>query len=371
MAVNESSTDNAPTGQIHVFHDPASGMRALIAVDDLTLGPALGGCRALPYPTLEHARADALRLARGMTRKAAVARIPHGGGKSVIMLPSGAYDRGALMRAFGDAVETLQGTYITAEDSGTSLEDMQVVATRTKHVTGLSRESGGCGDPSPFTALGVLRGMEAVVHLALRRASLAGVRVAIQGVGHVGEQLARLLVEQGAQVTATDENRDRLLRVQRELGIQSVESKRIFDVECDVFAPCALGGALDAQSIAQLRCKAVAGAANNQLLTEADGELLARRGILYAPDFVINAGGLMAVAAEVNGFDESAVRERVLGIYDTVYSLCENALRTGTRPEELAEDLASCRLAEVRRTSAVSRSAARPRHDEGPSNPRA
>lgn len=346
--------------QLHLFHDPESGLRALIAIDDLTLGPALGGCRALRYNSLEEARVDAVRLARGMTRKAAVARIPHGGGKSVIMLPHEEYDRVALMRAFGDVVEKLGGTYITAEDSGTSLLDMEVVATRTSHVTGLSREVGGAGDPSPFTALGVLRGIEAVVHLTLRRASLDGVRLTVQGAGHVGQHLIRLLVERGARVTATDTDPARLSRLRDELRIETVEPQAIFDVPCDVFAPCALGGVLDAGTIRRLSCRAVAGAANNQLLTDRDGELLATRGILYAPDYVINAGGLMAVAAEVTGFDEQAVERQVLGIYETVYELCERAMSTGHRPEELAEELATFRLAQAKEPAQARKPAYRP-----------
>src|SRR5690349_19762263 len=253
-------------GEVHFGRDPASGMRAIVAIHDTRLGPALGGCRFLSYPREEDALVDALRLARGMTYKAALAGVPHGGGKSVLLRPAApVFDRAALFLAFGRFVESLRGRYITAEDSGTGLEDMELIRNETRHVTGVDVSHGGSGDPSPFTALGVRRGIEACVLLKLGRSSLEGLRVAVQGVGHVGYQLCKELVACGAKLAVADVDPLKAERAQREFGADIIPLDRIFDVECDVLAACALGSAINDETVPRIHAKIVAGAANNQL----------------------------------------------------------------------------------------------------------
>src|SRR6476646_4524265 len=255
-------------GEVHFRLDKATGLRSIIAIHDTRLGPALGGCRFLPYDTDEAAVIDALRLARGMTYKAALAGLAHGGGKSVLIRPKQHFDRVALFRAFGKFVEALGGHYITAEDSGTGLEDMEVLRTVTKHVTGVDISNGGSGDPSPFTALGVRRGIEAAVKFRLGRADLQGVRVAVQGAGNVGYHLCKELAGAGALITVADVRDELAERVRAEFGATVVPSAQVHRTECDVYAPCALGGAINDRTVPELRCAIVAGAANNQLAAE-------------------------------------------------------------------------------------------------------
>jgi leucine dehydrogenase len=319
--------------------DAASGMRAIVAIHDTRLGPALGGCRFLAYEKDEDALVDALRLARGMTYKAALAGLPHGGGKAVLIRPRTAhFDRAALFRAFGRFVDNLRGHYITAEDSGTGLEDMEVIHSVTKHVMGVDRSHGGSGDPSPFTALGVRRGIEACVKLRLGRDSLKGVHVAIQGVGHVGYHLCKELQAAGAALSVADVDPLKAERAQREFGAAIVPLDQIFEVACDVLAPCALGSALNDQTIPRINATIVAGAANNQLAEPRHGDALNQRGILYAPDYAINAGGLINVAMEVNGYDEAEARARTMRIYDTIYEIAERSTKSLT-PTYLVADL--------------------------------
>jgi leucine dehydrogenase len=333
-------------GEVHLCRDAATGLQAIIAVHDTRLGPALGGCRFIHYDTEEDALVDALRLARGMTYKAAITGIPHGGGKAVLIKPRQEFDRSALFRAFGKFVENLGGHYITAEDSGTSLEDMEVVRAVTRHVTGVKPEHGGSGDPSPFTALGVRRGIEACMKLVSGRDSLDGIHVAVQGVGHVGHHLCRELDNLGAQITVADVDPLKAERAQREFGAEIVPLDAIFRVECDVFAPCALGSALNDQTIPQLRCRVVAGAANNQLAEPRHGEDLMQRGILYAPDYAINAGGLVNVAEEVAGYDEKIARDKTMKIYDTIYEIAERARVAMAPTSRIADTMAQERLVE-------------------------
>jgi len=259
-------------GEVHFKHDKATGLKAIVAIHDSRLGPALGGCRFLPYDTDEEALVDALRLARGMTYKAALAGLAHGGGKSVLIRPKQHFDRVALFRAFGKFVDDLGGHYITAEDSGTGLEDMEVVRTVTRSVTGVDVANGGSGDPSPFTALGVRRGIEACVKLKLGRDSLEGVHVAVQGVGHVGYHLCKELHSQGAKISVADVDPLKAERATREFGASVVPLDKIFEIECDVIAPCALGSALNDTTIPRLKAKIVAGAANNQLAMPRHGD---------------------------------------------------------------------------------------------------
>lgn len=332
-------------GEVHVARDRASGLRAIVAIHDTRLGPALGGCRFLTYDKDEAALVDALRLARGMTYKAALAGIEHGGGKSVLLRPRGHFDRVALFRAFGRFIDDLGGHYITAEDSGTSLEDMEVIRAVTRHVTGVSPQNGGSGDPSPFTALGVRRGIEACVKHRLGRDDLGGLHVAVQGVGHVGYHLCKELHERGAKLTVADVDPLKAERAQREFEAEIVPIEEIFDVECDVLAPCALGSALNDVTIPRLRCPIVAGAANNQLAEPRHGESLFQRGILYAPDYAINAGGLINVAEEVKGYDAARARERTMKLYDTLLEICERSARLQLPTYRVADTMVEERLA--------------------------
>ncbi len=331
-------------GYLHLALDRATGLRALVALHSTRLGPAIGGTRVFAYPDEQAAARDAARLARAMGFKAALARLPHGGGKAVIWagpeFASPNFDRTALFTAFGRFVDSLNGAYLTCEDSGTSTKDMDVVRTVTKHVLGTS---GGSGDPSPFTALGCRRGIEAVAEVFLDRkdGDLSGLHVAIQGVGSVGGYLARELHKKGARLTIADVNEGRTAAIAAETGAKVVPIETIFDVECDIFAPCALGGAISAQTIERLKCRAVAGAANNQLEhTSLDYELQ-RRGIFYAPDYAINAGGLINVAQEYAGYDAEKARAKASRVYDTIREIAERSRSTGRPPGELADELAA------------------------------
>ena len=337
-------------GEVHFKFDKASGLKAIVAIHDSRLGPALGGCRFLPYDADEDAVVDALRLARGMTYKAALAGLAHGGGKSVHIRPKQHFDRVAMFRAFGKFVDDLGGHYITAEDSGTGLEDMEVIRTVTKNVTGVDVAHGGSGDPSPFTALGVRRGIEACVKFKLGRESLAGVHVAVQGVGHVGYHLCKELHAEGAKISVADVDPLKSERAQREFGADIVPLDRIFEIECDVVAPCALGSALNDTTIPRIKAKIVAGAANNQLAQPRHGDDLHARGIIYAPDYAINAGGLVNVAQEVLGYDASKARENTLKIFDTIWEIADRAKKVGAPTYRIADMLVEEKLALVSRT---------------------
>lgn len=331
-------------GRIHFGYDAATGMRAVVGLHSTRLGPAIGGTRMRIYPDEQSAIHDVTRLARAMSHKAAVAGLAHGGGKAVIwstpeMYQSG-YDRTALMLAFGRFVDSLGGAYITCEDSGTSTADMDIVRQATRHVLGISS---GSGDPSPFTAFGVRRGIQAVVEVVLGRQSqdLSGLHFAIQGVGAVGKHLAYELHKLGAQLTIADVDAERVAQVAAETGAKVVSTDAIFDVECDIFAPCALGGAISAGTVGRIRCRAVAGAANNQLESTAIGKELVRRGIFYAPDYAINAGGLINVAQEYAGYDADKAREKADRIYQTIREIAERARATSRPPGEIADELAA------------------------------
>ena len=331
-------------GEVHFCLDKSTGLKAIVAIHDSRLGPALGGCRFIEYDTDEAAYIDALRLARGMTYKAALAGLAHGGGKSVIIRPKQRFDRVALFRAFGRFIENLRGHYITAEDSGTGLEDMEIIRTQTKHVTGIDPTHGGSGDPSPFTALGVRRGIEAAVKFKLGRNSLEGVHVAVQGVGHVGYYLCKELHAAGAKLTVADVDKLKSERAQREFGASVVEIGDVAKVHCDVFAPCALGAGLNDDTIPHLHARIVAGAANNQLAEPRHGDDLHARGILYAPDYAINAGGLVNVAQEVKGYDANVARERTLKIFDTMWEIFDRSKKLNAPTYKVADILVEEKL---------------------------
>ncbi len=338
--------DKYDYGAVHIGRDAASGLQCIVAIHDTRLGPAIGGCRFLPYDSEADALIDALRLARGMTYKAALAGLPHGGGKTVMIRPDRLFDRAAMFRTFGRFIDGLGGRYYTAEDSGTGIEDMEVVRSVTKQVVGTG---GGSGDPSPFTALGVRRGIEACVKLKLGRSSLEDIHVAVQGVGHVGYHLCKELAAQGAKLTVADIDPLKAERARREFGANTVPIERIFDVECDVLSPCALGSALNDDTIPRLRALVVAGAANNQLAEPRHGDDLNARGILYAPDYAINAGGLINVALELQTYDAAKAREQTMRVYDTIYEIGQRSLQTLTPTYRVADLLVEEKLAQVGR----------------------
>jgi len=327
--------------QVSFAADPASGYRGIIAIHDTTLGPAVGGTRLWPYATEADALADALRLSRAMTYKAAVAGLAYGGGKSVIIADPATVDRERLFRAHGRHVDWLGGRYIAGEDVNTSPSDMAIMAHETLHVAGLADRS---GDPSPYTAIGVYRGIKACARHRYGNDSLAGRRVAVQGVGHVGYALCQHLAAEGASLIVADIDRGRVESARADFGAATVDAGSIVGVEADIFAPCALGGVIDDRAIADLRCAIVAGAANNQLATPGHGRQLLSRGVTYAPDYVINAGGLMTINIDRGLWDAAACREHVERIYDTVLDLLSTAHAEGVTPETVADRMAERRL---------------------------
>ncbi len=331
--------------RVLVCSNPEVGLRAIIALHSTVLGPGLGGVRMWPFESFEEAMVDALRLSRGMTYKAAAAGLNLGGGKAVILGDPKKDKSEALFRAFGRYIESLGGLYITAEDVGTDMEDMEVILTETQWVTGKSPARGGSGDPSPVTAHGVLQGIKAAVRWRFDDADLAGRSVAIQGLGSVGYHLAEYLAAEGAKLFGADIDADQVERAREELGLEPVPLGDILGVDCDVLAPCALGAVLNESTIPQLNCGIVAGAANNQLADEdRDGQALFERGILYAPDFMINAGGLINVYNELGG---SYNRERALRMTRTIYLNLMRAFEV-SKLEAVPTNEAADRVAEER-----------------------
>ncbi|MED5387348.1 MAG: Glu/Leu/Phe/Val dehydrogenase dimerization domain-containing protein [Pseudomonadota bacterium] len=336
-----ATLEQTDVAELHEFRDPATGLRALIALHSTRLGPALGGCRCLPYPDEHTALKDVCRLARGMSYKAAMAGLPLGGGKSVIMEPDGPYDRDALYRAFGAAVNHLAGRYITAMDAGTEITDLDQVATQTRHVWGFS---GDGMNPSPYTALGVFAALDAGIRHRFQRHGARGLHIAIQGLGHVGSRLALMLARAGAQLTLADLDPHRARQIAGRLRARWVPADSIYDVDCEVFMPCALGGVLNDDTIARLQAGLIVGAANNQLATAEDAQSLRERAILYTPDYINNAGGLIALALHHRRESQSTIRQKILGIGSTLGRLLENADREGVSPTQMADREAEQRL---------------------------
>ncbi|MCL6597964.1 MAG: leucine dehydrogenase [Alicyclobacillus macrosporangiidus] len=334
--------------QVVFCHDRAAGLKAIIAIHDTTLGPALGGCRMWTYASEEEALVDALRLARGMTYKAAAAGLNLGGGKTVVIGDPKTDKSEALFRALGRYIQSLGGRYITAEDVGTNVHDMDLIHLETEYVTGVSQAYGSSGNPSPMTALGVFRGLQATAKTVYGSDDVAGRTVAIQGLGSVGWALAELLHRHGAKLVVTDINPDALRRAQAELGARVVAPAEIFSVDCDIFSPCALGAVLNDDTIPRLRCQAVAGSANNQLAEDRHGDMLHERGILYAPDYVINAGGLINVADELEGYHPERARQKVERIYDIMLNLYDLSQREGIPSHRAADRMAEARIAQMR-----------------------
>jgi leucine dehydrogenase len=305
--------------EVVFFHDPPTGLRAIVAIHSTALGPALGGTRFYPFGSDDEALTDVLRLARGMTYKAAAAGLDLGGGKAVIIGDPKRIKSEELLRAYGRFIESLGGRYITAEDIGTDRSDMDIVRRETRYVTGVAPELGGSGDPSPVTAYGVYLGLIACAEEAWQEHSLEGRRIAVQGVGKVGYHLVKLLVEEAkADVVVSDVDVDSVARVVRAFGVDTVEPEKIHATECDIFAPCAMGAIIRDDTIPELKCRVVAGSANNQLARPEHGEALAAAGILYAPDYVINAGGLINVADELEGYNPERAKGRVQQVYRTL-----------------------------------------------------
>lgn len=327
---------------VHVFRDSAVGLTAIVAVHSTHLGPAGGGTRFWHYDEADRAIVDALRLSRGMSYKNAMAGLAMGGGKAVILADANRTKTPAMIAGFARAIHSLGGVYATAQDVGMSAYDMITIAQTTPYVCGLPAQAGAAGgDPGPTTALGVFLGIKAAVKRALGKDSVAGVHVAIQGVGSVGGGVARHLAAEGARLTLADIDAGRAEELAQALGGMAVPVDQIMTVPADVFSPCALGAILNETTIAALRVPIVAGGANNQLAVPEDGDRVQARGILYAPDYVINAGGIINVALEyLEKADQAAVEQRVTGIPDRLNQIWDNATATGENPARVADAMA-------------------------------
>ncbi|WP_043307039.1 Glu/Leu/Phe/Val dehydrogenase dimerization domain-containing protein [Pseudomonas sp. ML96] len=328
--------ESARLEALHLAHDPATGLKAIIAIHNTRLGPALGGCRYLAYPDDESAVRDAIRLAQGMSYKAALAGLEQGGGKAVIIRPPHVDNRGALFEAFGRMIESLKGRYITAVDSGTSSADMDCIAQQTQHVTSTT----AAGDPSPHTAMGIYSGIRASALARLGSDDLDGLRVAIQGLGNVGFALAEQLSAAGALLYVSDLDPGRVQLAVEQLGAHPVSGEELLATPCDILAPCGLGGVLNAQTVGELRCAAVAGAANNQLASAEVADELEGRGILYAPDYVINSGGLIYVALKHRGEELPAITAHLARIGRRLTEIYAHAQADKRSPARVADDLA-------------------------------
>lgn len=331
-------------GDLTIKVDKETGLKAMVAVHSNKLGPAIGGTRCIPYPSTDAAIRDALKLATMMSYKAAICNLPHGGGKSVIIRPPEIKDRAALFQKFGELVDQVGGRYIAAMDSGTHMTDMDEIAKSTKFVTCTSDDYGD-GNPAPYTALGVLRGIEATVQFRRGTDDLSGLHMAIQGVGHVGYFLAKYLHEKGAKLTVCDIKQAHVDACEQEFGAQVVDPDAIYDVPCDIFAPCALGGTINEQTIERLDCEMIVGSANNQLANMTLDRTLMEKGISYAPDFLVNAGGLIHVAGLYDYGDEKKAHDQILKLYDETLHLFQRADKEKIPTNQIAVQIAKERLA--------------------------
>ncbi len=335
--------------------DPDSGLKAVISIHDRTLGPALGGMRMWSYLSDQEALTDVNRLSKGMTYKSAVADTGLGGGKSVIIANAKTDKTEKLFLAMGRFVDSLEGAYTTAEDVGTTVDDMVIARRETSHVTGLPREMGSSGDPSPYTAFGVFLGMKACIEKGLSTDEFTGVRVALQGCGHVARFLARHLDEAGAKLIVADIVAEKAKLLQDKYGAEIVAPEDIYDVEAEVYCPCALGATINDDTLPRLKAKIVAGGANNQCLTVEHGDRLREMGILYAPDFVINAGGIINVSVELepNGYNEDRALDKVRNIHNAVQNILKTADRENIATNRAAILLAERKLEEARKAGAA------------------
>jgi leucine dehydrogenase len=339
--------------QVVVCQDRDTGLRAVVAIHSTRLGPSLGGTRFYPYADDDAALDDVLRLAKGMTYKSAAAGLDLGGGKAVILGDPATTKSEALLRTYARFVDSFGGRYITAEDVGTTQADMDVIRRETAFVTGVSRSLGGSGDPSAATAYGVLHAIKAVAKHLWGGTELEGRHVVVTGVGKVGYALVRHLVEERARVSVADVVPAAVERAVRDFGVEAVPVEKAHAVECDVYAPCALGAVLNATTIPELRCAAVVGSANNQLAVSSDADLLAENGVLYAPDFVVNAGGVINIAEELVGYHRERAYANVRRIFDTTLAVIEMAERDGVTTAAAAEQLAEHRIAALRRVNEI------------------
>ncbi|MBC1512468.1 Glu/Leu/Phe/Val dehydrogenase [Listeria booriae] len=340
--------------QVVFCHDKVSGLKAIIAIHDTTLGPALGGCRMWPYETEEEALEDVLRLARGMTYKNAAAGLNLGGGKTVIIGDPRKDKSEAMFRALGRYVESLNGRYIIAEDVGTTVADMDMIHAETDYVTGISESYGSSGNPSPMTALGVYSAMKRTALEAFGTDTLAEKTVTVQGVGNVAYALCELLYKDGAKLVVTDINQEAVNRAVAAFGAKAVAPDEIYDVDADIFAPCALGGVLNDTTIPRLKVKAVCGSSNNQLLqTIHHGQMLVDRGILYAPDYIVNAGGVINVADELSRYNEERAKHKIGEIYGQIGKVFDIAKEEKILPAQAANRMAEQRMESMRHVSST------------------
>ncbi len=334
--------------QLLFCQDEQSGLKAIIAIHDTTLGPALGGTRMWTYHSEEEAVEDALRLAKGMTYKNAAAGLNLGGGKTVIIGDPRKDKNEEMFRAFGRFIQGLNGRYITAEDVGTTVEDMDVIHEETDFVTGISPAYGSSGNPSPVTALGVYKGMKSAAKAAFGTDSLEGKKIAVQGVGNVAYHLCRHLHEEGALLIVTDIHKDSVRKAVDAYGATAVDPADIYGIECDIYSPCALGAVINDETIPKLRAKVIAGAANNQLKESRHGEMIHDLGIVYAPDYVINAGGVINVADELYGYNSERALRKVEGIYQNIEKVLEIAARDNIPTYKAANRMAEERIERMR-----------------------
>ena len=334
--------------QIAFFNDPYSGLKGIVAIHNTTLGPALGGCRMWNYKTEQEAIIDVLRLSKGMTYKASIAGLNLGGGKAVIIGNPKKDKTEKLFRSFGRFVEGLGGRYITAEDVGTNIHDMENVKIETSYVTGIAKSLGGSGDPSPVTAFGVYIGIKASVKEKLKKNSLDGLKISVQGLGHVGTHLVDLLYKDGADIYVTDIDQNRVQNIVDKYGCTAVHPDKILNQEVHIYAPCALGATIHKDSIPELKCQIIAGGANNVLkATDRDSQLLVKKDILYAPDYVINAGGLINVANELEGYDKEKAFNQAEKIYDTLMGVFKRAKKESISTTEAAALQAEDRIKKI------------------------
>ena len=333
--------------QVVFCHNKDVGLKAIIAIHNTVLGPALGGTRMWPYKTEQDALNDVLRLSRGMTYKNAVAGLNLGGGKAVIIGNPATDKSEALFRAFGQFVESLGGRYITAEDVGIDVNDMEYVYRETEYVTGVHQVHGGSGDPSPFTAYGSLQGLMATLQRKYGNEEVGKYSYAVQGLGHVGMEFVKLLKERGAKIFVTDINQSLVDKAVSEYGAEAVGLDEIYDVPADVYSPCALGGTVNEQTLPRLKAKVICGAANNQLANNAIGDEVQKRGILYAPDYAVNAGGLMNVSIEFDGYNRERAMRMMRGIYYNLGKIFQIAKRDGIPTFRAADRMAEERIASI------------------------
>jgi len=332
--------------QVVFCNDTKLGLKAIIALHNTALGPATGGCRMWNYRNEEEALTDVLRLSKGMTYKNSISNLPLGGGKSII-IGDVSQKNPALLKRFGEFVETFNGLYITAKDVGIDSTDLKIIKSRTSHILGIAGETSSSGDPSPVTAWGVYNGMLACAEKAFGEKSLKGLHIALQGLGAVNYHLLKYLSQEGAKISACDINLAAAERAKNEFGVQVVNSESIYDIACDIFSPGALGAIINPQTIPRLKCKVIAGAANNQLATEKDGEELLKKEILYAPDYAINAGGVINISHEREGYSHDRAYAHVAKIYDTIKNILEVSARERLPTNMVANKIAENRVQEA------------------------